>query len=309
MKVGIVGAGIAGLACAEALASEGLTPILFDKGRRPGGRLSTLRLGDMAWDFGTQYFTQGNRDFARAVAAWKREGLISSWPAGPAGALVGTPAMSSLIEVLGVPYAVRHDMQVQQIERDGDDWYVSGTFGREGPFGAMVVATPAEQAAPLLSLHDLVMAREAATVRSQPCWTLMLAFAEPLTHLPAVLRDHGDISWACRNNSKPGRPATECWVIQASGDWSRQHLEMDRSEVAGALLARFEQLTGTPLPEPVFAKAHRWRFAQPAGTESGCLWNPRLRLGACGDWRCGPGVEAAWRSGKKLGETIAQQAC
>ncbi len=40
-EVAIVGAGIAGLSCATALAAAGRRVVLFDKGRRPGGRLAT----------------------------------------------------------------------------------------------------------------------------------------------------------------------------------------------------------------------------------------------------------------------------
>ena len=41
MKIAVIGAGIAGLACAEALAAKGSDVTLFDKGRRAGGRMST----------------------------------------------------------------------------------------------------------------------------------------------------------------------------------------------------------------------------------------------------------------------------
>ena len=45
-KIAIIGAGMAGLACGTALASHGLQPHLFDKGRGPGGRMATRRAGN-----------------------------------------------------------------------------------------------------------------------------------------------------------------------------------------------------------------------------------------------------------------------
>ena len=39
MRVAIVGAGIAGLACAERLADYQIDAVLFDKGKRPGAYL------------------------------------------------------------------------------------------------------------------------------------------------------------------------------------------------------------------------------------------------------------------------------
>ena len=41
MRIGIVGAGMAGLACAEELTGRGHHVRPFDKGRGPGGRMST----------------------------------------------------------------------------------------------------------------------------------------------------------------------------------------------------------------------------------------------------------------------------
>jgi len=44
MKIAIIGAGMSGLACADALLEVGHEVSLFDKGRGPGGRMSTRRI-------------------------------------------------------------------------------------------------------------------------------------------------------------------------------------------------------------------------------------------------------------------------
>jgi renalase len=305
MKVGIVGAGIAGLACAARLKQAGIEPVLFDKGKRPGGRLSTLRLDRWVWDFGCQYLKPGVGAFAIQVAQWRAAGLVAAWPEGPAEALVGVPAMASLVEAQSRDHRVQLHAQVQRLERDRAGWFVAGPGLREGAFAALALAIPAEQAAPLLSLHDLGMARETAAVRSQPCWTVMAAFPKPLI-APAYLRDCGMIAWAARNNSKPGRGSAECWVIQANPEWSLANLERDPEEIARQILALFATALGTSLPEPDFLKAHRWRFALSYGQSGNTLWNPRLRLGACGDWCMAGHVEGAWRAGVDLaGRVIA----
>ena len=111
-------------------------------------------------------------------------------------------------------------------------------------------------------------------------------------------------AWAARNNSKPGRGPAECWVIQAGPEWSQQALEADREEVAIQLLALFAAEAGQALPEPIFLKAHRWRFSLSYGQHGEALWNHVLRLGACGDWCMGPQVEGAWRSGSELADKV-----
>lgn len=312
MKVAIIGAGIAGLACAGELKAHGIDAVLFDKGKRPGGRLSTLQLDDKAWDFGCQYVKAVSPAFARQVAAWSAAGLLAPWPEGPEGAMVGTPGMNALVAAQCAQHDVRFGAQVQRIESDGLSWFLSGPDLCEGPFAALAIAIPSEQAAPLLSLHDLDLAREAASARSKPCWTVMAAFAAPLAGVPSCLQDRGAIAWAARNNSKPGRGDTECWVIQAGAEWSQQHLELDREDVAQQLFALFQAELGSALPQPTFLKAHRWRFALAFGQHGATMWNPQLRLGACGDWCMAPQVEGAWLSGvelaKKIGERLGQVA-
>lgn len=307
MKVGIVGAGIAGLACAARLAQSGIESELFNKGKRPGGRLSTLELDGMAWDFGAQLVEPGRNAFAAQVAAWQQAGLLVRWSEGPEGALAGVPAMSSLVEAQCVERALRFGAAVQRIERNGPDWFLSGPGFREGPFAAVAIAVPAEQAAALLSRYDLAMARAAASVRSHSCWTVLAAFAEPLSAAPAFLRDRGAIAWSARNNSKPGRGPAECWVIQAGPEWSQRHLELESDAVAVELLALFAAETQQVLPVTTFLKAHRWRFAQTHGQPGEPPWNPQLRLGACGDWCVASDIEGAWIAGTEIASRIATE--
>lgn len=305
MRVAIIGAGVAGLACAERLEACGATTQLFDKGKRPGGRLSTLALDDLAWDFGAQYFTVRDPRFAGRVSHWEAAGHVARWTTGPEGAWTGAPTMATALAADCAARDVRFGALVQAIRVDDGKWHLSGRELEEGPFDAVVIAVPAEQAATLIGLHDLGMAREAAVVRSAPCWTVMVAFPDVLPDVPNVFRSAGAISWAARNASKPGRPESECWVIQAGGDWSAANLERTQEDVADDLLGHLADLVGTPLPAPTFLKAHRWRFAMPQGGPGAPLWNEGLKLGACGDWCTAARVEDAWISGFDLADRIA----
>lgn len=300
---------MAGLACADALAAAGLAVCLFDKGRGPGGRMSTRRLetsaGEASFDHGAQYFTVRSPDFARQVAKWADKGVAQPWPLASHDAWVGVPGMNAVVKDMAAGHDVTFAALVRCVERDGEGWHVQTSDERHGPFTGLVLAIPSQQAAPLLGLHDLAMAQKAMLARSQPCWTAMAAFAEPLPIAADVLRDAGPIAWAARNSAKPGRQGPEAWVIQASGAWSAARLEEEPARVLPDLLARFAREAGIALPDPVAATAHRWRFAMSSGSDLGALWNPALALGACGDWLNGPRVECAWLSGTELGMRMA----
>jgi predicted NAD/FAD-dependent oxidoreductase len=304
VNVAIIGAGIAGLACADVLQEAGHRTVLFDKGRGPGGRMATRRLqtplGEVAFDHGAQYFTARDADFQRLVERWKQAGIAARWPEAQADAFVGVPGMNAVVRHLAAAQDVHWRHLVAGMVRRAGTWWLVGDFGESGPFDAVMLAIPAEQAAALLSLHDFAMARTALMARSQPCWTGMFVFDQPLANVPAVLRGQGAISWAARNSTKPGRTGPEAWVVQASAAWSEAWLEASPEDVTTQLLDAFAARAGCVIRAPLTAVSHRWRFALSAGTGDGALWNTGLQLGACGDWLLGPRVESAWLSGRML---------
>lgn len=308
MQIAIVGAGMAGLSCATRLAALGHDVALFDKGRGPGGRMATRRVeadGTMLrFDHGTQYFTARDPRFVEQVARWEREGVVARWDAAGEDAWVGTPAMNAPIKAMAEPHDVQFRTRIEQLLRDGDGWQLDGEGAPDRRFDAVVVALPAEQAGPLLQQHASAMGDLADTTSSAPCWTIMAAFEQRLPSEQDTIRHHGAIGWAARNNAKPGRGSAECWVVQASPDWSREHLEDEATAVETALLDQLADAIGGPLPPRLAISAHRWRFARSGSAGEEALWDAQQRIGVCGDWLIGPRVEAAYLSGLILAETL-----
>jgi renalase len=98
------------------------------------------------------------------------------------------------------------------------------------------------------------------------------------------LRSTGDLVWAARHGSKPGRGNGEAWTLHADPHWSAERLEQSPEEIAPELLAALAAAVGHLLPTPTYLAAHRWRFAlveQPLGEP--CVWDEALRLGLFGD--------------------------
>lgn len=308
MKFAIIGAGMAGLACADILRADGHTVALFDKGRSAGGRMSTRRLptplGEVTIDHGAQYFTARDPAFQGLVSAWHGLGIAAPWPPAGAETWVGVPGMNAIVKQMARAHDVTWGHQVTGIVRKHRNWQLIGEGGEIGPFDAVVLAIPAEQAAAILSLHDFAMARVGLLARSQPCWTGMFVFDQPLAGLPPVIRNAGDVAWAARNSAKPGRPQPEAWVVQASATWSSARFDESPDQLSQLLLAALSDATGCDIPQPVAAASHRWRYALSAGTGDGALWNPDIGLGVCGDWLLGPRVECAWLSGRMLAKSF-----
>ena len=308
MKIAIVGAGMAGLACATELSRSGVDLHMFDKGRGVGGRMASrvipTLLGDTVFDMGAQYFTAHSDDFRAAVKEWASAGFASPWLDAGENALVGVPTMNAPLKKMAAELPVRWSTKIEKLQRNSTKWSVYGVDFQESDFDIVITAMPAEQSAALLMRPAPDMAEFAIKVASEPCWTLMVVFAERLPVAASVLRDNGSISWASRNSAKPGRSGPESWVIHATPAWSRSHLDSNKETVAAELMAAFSRALDTTVPEVVANQAHRWLFARSGKAGTDHLWSAERGLGVCGDWLLGPRIESAWLSGFTLAQAV-----
>jgi predicted NAD/FAD-dependent oxidoreductase len=245
---------------------------------------------------------------------------------GPEAHWVGVPGMSALLKHWAQPLAdagvLRLGQPVLSLQADprkASRWSLQGvdTEGhawQQGGFDRVVLAMPAPQVAHLLRSSP---GRGAASslitstlgVQIAPCWTLMLAYPQAsqpgLTHLGpqwnAARSTHHRIAWLARESSKPGRSSIERWTLQASAEWSLEHLNDDAERVQLKLQRAFAELTGIHTG-PSHAQAHLWRYAKtthPLGQPY--QWDSATGLGTCGDWHLGHRVEDAFVSGLELG--------
>jgi len=319
-RVAVVGAGVAGLACARTLADHGIPVRVFDKARGPGGRAATRRSEHGRFDHGAQYFTARDPHFARYVRSWQADGLVAPWlgrivrlragealaSPGDAERFVAVPRMSALARHLAADLDLTCGVRVAAVAGDGPAWRLAAEDGEElGAFDGAVVATPAAQAAPLLAVAP-ELAAAAGQAELAPCLAAMAAFAAPIpADFDAAFVDGSPLAWISREASRPGREPGERWVLHASPKWSTRHLEEPPERFAAALIEALREAVGAPLPEVVHLDGQRWRYARATKPlPARFLYDADLRIGACGDWCGGDRVEAAWRSGVALAGRI-----
>jgi photolyase PhrII len=311
----VVGAGIAGLACARALLDAGVEVTVLDKGRGVGGRTSTRRGASGTFDHGAPDFAAHDHRLAPWLEAWQAEGVLRPTPRG----FTGAPGMSALARHLATDLQVEVGVTVSRLRRDASGWWAEAGGGRPWHGEVLLLAIPAPQGAALLRTAGLVatdaMAAQLDAVVMTPCWSAMLVLDGPLSARgEAVLADHGStlleggdprLARVVRERDKPGRPPAEHWTVQASAAWSAAHLEDAPTDVAAHLAETLAQALrgalGPGSPGVAEATAHRWRYARVAqGVEATCLMDRDVGVGAAGDWGARPDVEGAWLSGVAL---------
>lgn len=324
----IVGAGLAGAACARVARAAGLSCILYDKGRGPGGRLSSRRAetpaGEVRIDHGAQYLTARTASFQNLMRDAASAGLAASWEARlvsidragtsldlkPETRWVGIPGMNGIVRHALSDLDVQFHTRIQSIKGKPGAWMLKCEEGRKlGPFKAVALTIPPEQLVDLLARSDgefsdmIVEARD--TVMS-PCQAVMLVLDQDFDPgFEGAKLLGGGIRWMANMSSRPKRPALSSWILHASPDWSRAHLEDEPEDVARQLYEQAYVRFG--MPRPVWMKAHRWLYALAESTPgTPCYLDERQNVGCAGDWRLGPRAELAWTSGEALGERLVR---
>lgn len=301
----IIGAGIAGLACARRLVQSGIKPILLDKGRGVGGRVATRRTEKAQFDHGAQYLTAQSAEFADLLSELVASGAVAPWLDGSGlGHMVGIPGMSALPKALAAGLDIRQNVAVAAVKREARGWLLQA--GDVNYFAdRLILTTPPAQAATLLgSEHPL--AASLASIRMEACLTIMASIAAPAPFVSRTALDEA-LALIVQDSSKPGRPTDETikWVAQANAAFSAEHLGKSMEIATEILLPLLCQQLGIGLDKIMFAQTHRWRFArvqEPLGEAFLRGSDDTLHVG--GDWCLGRSVEDAWTSGISMADDL-----
>jgi renalase len=322
-SVAIVGAGIAGLSCANALQAQGMTVRVFEKSRGVGGRMSTRRGPSWQCDHGAQYFTARSPEFQEELVRWRGAGVVECWSprlcvidaahgprresTGPIKRYVGVPGMTGPARFLAESLDVQLETQVDGLIREPGGWRLSilGQGWQADLFDTVVLALPAPQALALLRQTTSPLKELVQAVRMRPAWALMLCLDESFDPgFDAAFVNAGPLRWIARNLSKPQRQGENMWLLHANPQWSDAHLEAEPGEVTSLLV---EALQAIAPAAPLASTVHRWRYAD---TESSIgrdyLWDSEINLGLCGDWLNEAKVEGAWLSAIGLAKKLTR---
>ena len=311
-RVVVVGAGLAGVACARELRAAGLDPRVLDRGRVPGGRMAARTLWERRVDLGASYLTVSDPGFGAVVDDWAARGLAREWtdtftalgdgdPESKDGPMRwGAPrGLRSLVEDLAADLAVeRHDVR---------------SLDELDPFdaSAVVLAMPDPQARRLVGRHPV-----GEELRRE--WEPVIAVAgrwsgrtwddaSPTGRFDgAFVNGDPDVAWIADDGRRRGDDAPVLVAHSTPGLASR-HLD-DPAAAAPAVVQGVQRLLSVGEPEDVHV--HRWTFARPTGRRGQpyALVDGDRPVGVCGDgWGETPKVETAWLSGVRLGRALAER--
>ncbi|MFF5173063.1 NAD(P)/FAD-dependent oxidoreductase [Micromonospora sp. NPDC000089] len=308
----VVGAGIAGMACAGELVRAGVPVRVRERGRVPGGRMASRRFDGRPADTGAAYLTADDPDFLAVVDRWRAAGLIREWTdtfvaygndgrrevPGPTR-WAAPRGLRSLVEELARDLPVTVDRLVMSVE--------PGPVVDGEPCAAVALCMPGPQAALLLDPALAAATRAALAQRWSSSLAVVLRF--PTRRWPhfrgAFVNDHPVLALVCDDGDRRGDGAPVL-VAHTTPEFAAGHLAQP-SAAGPAVEQAVRDLLA--LPEPAeLTHVHRWTYAKPAPAHDDRTYHLDAdRVGLAGDAFGKPRVQSAWRSGRDLGRALADQ--
>lgn len=325
LKIGIIGAGLAGITAANKLKKYADITI-FEKSRGVGGRIATRRANPYNFDHGAQFFTIRTSQFKSFCQPLIDQDIIKCWNGNFVEIennkitqrrkwdennphYVGVPNMNAIGKYLSQGLNIQLETKVHSINKINNKWHLYGVDTQPlGSYDWIIITAPAAQTLDLIS-HESEFHNKVKPVKMQGCFSLMLGFEKPLSlEFNTALVRNADISWISVNSSKPDRNTSFSLLIHSTNKWADKHIDDDRQEVLNYLRDHTSNIIGRDLSVADHQDIHGWRYANIA-KQSGedFLIDPEKNLGICGDWFIQGRIESAFISSFKMADMILQK--
>jgi hypothetical protein len=285
---------------------------VWEKSRSLGGRCATRKFGDHVVDHGLQYFTLRDikiREEVQKLCGAKLKILPNPiLVAGQDGEVYRDGEERFYLEdgnnrlgaILADGVLVRKEVEVKKIEKSRKKWRVEGE-----DYDVVVSSCPLPQTAALLG-------KKISSPGYDPCLTVLLEYLVPredssggsaYARMDPTGRD--PLAWTACENVKIGRivDGSTVYVIQASSEYSREHLEQSPEYWASDLQVLLEKLWHLDSEKRGSVFAHRWRYARSCDDRE-MLSDLPAGIFLCGDSVSESRLESVWQSGWETAKKI-----
>ena len=329
----VIGAGMAGLTCAQQLKQAGLNVTIVEKSAGVGGRMATRRLQGTWVDHGAQLISVKSDSFGRFVRKLQEKGIVQEWTRNvyqlsssglrPPDADARHPryccpmGMTAIAKSLAIDIPIINNARIVGVNHNDTKWQLVTDRQETLETSAIISTIPAPQFLPLFE-EVLTLApsflQAVQSVKFAPSVTIMAGYnasnSVPLEWQAIRCIDDSILDWISYDSSKHSDKAVQpVFVLQSTAEFAKQSMEEPDLEIAGKpLLNQVGRLLEKWLASPEWWQVHRWRYA--LAEESlgvSCLSTAiPLALICAGDWCAGKNIEAAYHSGIAAAESAIE---
>lgn len=266
----IIGAGISGLTAAQKVQELSDSKVLLlDKGRSPGGRFATRRIGSGTFDHGAQFLSASSRECQILLQDWQERSWIRPWFEENAVRFMADKGMNGLAKRVAEGLRVECEVEVERIVDHGEYYAAEGLNKKTNePFTlkarSLFMTCPLPQTLKLLDAGNVqlkaVQRNELERVKYVPCLAVLM---EPSGESGLSYKKEpvpGVISWMADNRAK-GISETGALTVHMDSEWSSQHYNLPDEEILSQAIPAIRTALGDE-PDMLSFQVKRWRYAQ-----------------------------------------------
>jgi renalase len=308
-SVAVIGAGLSGLSCAQALQAAGLTVRVLERAGTIGGRCATQLWQGHLVDIGVQYFTAQSGEFKKELLTRLRQfrPIVSPIFDDKNQAIPNTcgPRFYVLQGNSYFAHVMTHSLNIELKSEVETVTFQGGSAKCLGEtYRAVVSSLPGPQTAQIFGL-------KAPPADYNPCHVAILEYAgsnpgQTRECYGRILTDQaGSLQASYCENNKVGRivGTKTVFVLEATPGYSLAHLDEPTEKYLPELIREHEAVWGIPSGQLTASFGRLWKYARPkAGTQV----EAKLPAGAfiCGDSRTESTVENVWLDGQKAAQEV-----
>jgi renalase len=309
-SVAVIGAGLSGLSCAQALRSAGVEVRLFEGASFAGGRCATRLWQGHLVDHGVQYFTAQSPEFKKELLTRLRQFRPIISPILDSENRLVTSSHGPRFYVLQgnnyLAHVFSHGLDMRLNTHVGPlAFRANGIECMGETYQAVVSAIPGPQTARLLGLTQ-------PPAEYEPCLVALLEYSgvgvgKSRECYGRLAPSNNDVilSSHCENH-KSGRVigTKSVFVVQATAAFSRKHFDEPPEKYVRLMAIENEELWHIPANQRAAIYGHRWDHARSLPHVRTRIHTPRGAF-FCGDSRTESTIEEVWIDGRRAaGEVL-----
>ncbi|HYW34071.1 MAG TPA: FAD-dependent oxidoreductase [Balneolaceae bacterium] len=335
MKIGIIGASLAGLVAGDKLAKAGHDVTVIEKERKPGGRLATHYMDDNNFfDYGIPFLKADGDTFKEVVNDLGEKKMVHQWmdelPIHDGSHLhkmnrnkheveyyAADSGFNSIADHLKRWVDIKSQEQAGGLTYIGMDrgkkrtWMVNLTDISVFECDAVILAAPAPQAYGVLQTAQdetaaLRIIREIDGLHYKPRYVLMASYNREIPSWKGIKCIKSNLSWISNESSKSTKQEKTNIVIHSSPNFVKKHFGKDPEEIESILLKQAGRVVGESwLERPDYTNQHFWRYYQAEdiiNEDFMELEKDDAPLALIGDYFKGKSPEAAYLSAISLAD-------
>ena len=280
-RVGVVGAGISGLACARELLKDGISCVVFEELEHVGGRAETVTLHECTFDTGLQFYTPRGMSIEKTLlkelpnedlySIQKPICLLDGYRVLP-----GNPERNKqprycylkgaqeFPKLLSENLEIRTSTKVESISKTKNGFRIN-----DEDFDVIILTPPAPECNKILTTfgHE----RNLSRIKYRPCISVVLGYSERFVEdwkyfgLLSVERN-SPVLWLGVETAKCPHRTPEghtVFVAQLSPLFSRQYMHKTDEVIISAVLLLLRKIYGAKADAPAWTYVRRWVYSQP----------------------------------------------